>query len=279
MSLKSKWSIAALALAGVMACMKAGDGVGADAAGRMCTAASTDSACIAYLDPCKADPTATGCAVDCAKNPSAAGCPVDSCKGNPALPGCKLDCAASPTAQVCIDSCKTHADLAWCSLKVDCAAAPTAQICVDSCAVNPALAFCKVDCAVKPDDPSCGPPKTKFSEVYAVITGSTCMQCHVPGAPGVLQGKLNMATSDSAYANLVGMLATDQTLAPGLVRVKAKSADSSILVLKIEAGLKGVKPKLPDGTTYYDAMPLTGAPLTRAKIDLIRKWIQDGAVK
>jgi hypothetical protein len=269
MSPLTKWISSALAMAGVaslIACMKAGDGVGADMAGKMCTSASTDEACIAYLDPCKANPAAAGCAVDCAKNPAAAGCPVDPCIANPALSGCKAECATTPTAKICVDSCKANPAQSWCAVTVDCAATPAAQVCVDSCAAHPELAFC-------------GPPKTKFSEVYAVLTGSTCLQCHVPGGPGVMQGKLNMATADSAYANLVGVLATDQALAKDWLRVKAKSPDSSVLVLKVEAGLKGTKAKLADGTVYYDGMPLTGAPLTRAKIDLIRKWIQDGAVK
>lgn len=268
MPTKSKWILAAAALGALIACMKAGDGLGLDSSGRICTADSKDSLCIAYIDPCRA-------------NPLAAGCAIDSCKANPALAGCtvKTDCATTPTAQVCVDSCKVNPALAWCAIKTDCSVTPTAQVCVDSCKTNPALAWCKVDCAVTPTDPSCAPPKTKFSEVYAVLTASTCLTCHIPGGAGVLQGKLNMASADSAYANLVGTLVADQTLAPGWVRVKAGSTDSSMFVIKVEAGLKGVNPKLPNGTTYYSSMPLTGAPLSKAKIDLIKKWILDGALK
>jgi hypothetical protein len=265
MSLKTKWIFAVLALGVVIACMKAGDGVGLDASGKVCTADSRDSLCIAYIDPCIANPSGPGCPVDCKKTPTAAGCPIDSCTANPAL--CAVvHCAATPTAKVCVDSCTLNPALSWCAVKVNCTATPTAQVCIDSCAVNPALGYC-------------GPPKTKFSEVYAVITGSTCLTCHIPGGPGVLQGKLNMASSDTAYANLVGALVADQTLAPGFLRVKAGSPDSSMLMIKVNAGYFGNTPKLPNNTSYYSAMPMTGAPLTKAKIDLIKKWITDGALK
>ncbi len=240
MSLKMKWISAALALGAMIACMKAGDGVGLDSSGRVCTSESKDSACIAFTDPCKL-------------NPSAAGCQIDSCKSNPALAGCavKVNCATTPAAQVCLDSCKT----------------------------NPALSYCKVDCSVNPTDPSCAPPKTQFGEVYTIITSSTCLQCHSPGQVGVTTGKLDMSSADAAYANLVDVPVADQTLAPGWVRVKAGKPDSSMLYLKVAAAPTGFQPKLPNGTAYHDAMPLTGAPLTKAKLDLIKKWITDGAVK
>jgi hypothetical protein len=266
MSLKMKWISAALALGAVMACMKAGDGVGLDSSGRVCTSESKDSACIAFLDPCKL-------------NPSAAGCQIDSCAINPALAGCKVPCATNPSAQICIDSCAINPALAYCAVKVSCATTPTAQICLDSCKTNPALSYCKVDCSVTPTDPSCPAPKTKFSEVYTIITGSTCLQCHSPGQVGVTTGKLDMSSSDGAYANLVGVLVADQALAPGWVRVLPGKPDSSMLYLKVAAAPTGFQPKLPNGTAYHDAMPLTGAPLTKAKLDLIKKWITDGAVK
>lgn len=264
MSLKTKWIFAVLALGVVIACMKAGDGVGLDASGKICTADSKDSLCIAYIDPCIANPSGPGCPVDCIKNPSAAGCPVDSCTANPAL--CAVHCATTPTAQVCVDSCTINPAPAWCAVKVDCAATPTAKVCVDSCTAHPTLAWCPA-------------PKTKFSEVYAVITGSTCLTCHIPGGPGVLQGKLNMASLDTAYANLVSVLVTDQTVAPGWVRVKPGNADSSMLYQKVVNAAASVNLKLPNGTAYGLTMPATGSPLAKAKLDLIKKWITDGAVK
>jgi hypothetical protein len=271
MSLKTKWISAALALGAMgamIACMKAGDGMGLDTAGRVCTDASKDSACLPYINPCIANPSLLSCQVDpCVANPASKVCSTSVCAKDPTKPWCQsVDCATTPTAQVCADSCKAHPALAWCAAKVDCATTPTAQVCVDSCQINPALAWC-------------GPVKTKFSEVYAIITASTCLQCHAPGQVGVTTGKLDMSSSDAAYANLVSVLVADQTLAPGWVRVLPGKPDSSMLYLKVAAAPTGFQPKLPNGTAYHDAMPLTGAPLTKAKLDLIKKWITDGAVK
>ncbi|MBW8888581.1 MAG: hypothetical protein JF616_12560 [Fibrobacteres bacterium] len=281
MSLKMKWISAALALGALIACMKAGDGVGLDTAGRVCTDDSKDSACLPYINPCTANPSLPSCQVDpCLANPASKVCSTSVCAKDPTKPWCQsVDCATTPTAQVCVDSCLAHPALAWCAVKTDCATTPTAQICVDSCKTHPALAWCKVDCTVNPTDPSCGPVKTKFSEVYAIITASTCLQCHAPGQVGVTTGKLDMSSSDAAYANLVGVPVADQALAPGWVRVLAGKPDSSMLYLKVTAAPTGFQPKLPNGTAYHDAMPLTGAPLTKAKLDLIKKWITDGAVK
>lgn len=243
MSLKTKWISAALALGAVIACMKAGDGVGLDNAGRVCTDNSKDSACVPYINPCIA---------------------------HPSLPSCKVDpCVTNATSKACSTSmCEKDSSHAWChqQLQVDCAATPTVQVCVDSCTANPALAWC-------------APPKTKFTEVYALITSSTCLTCHIPGAEGVTTGKLNMASIDSAYANLVGVLATDQTLAPGWVRVKPGNPDSSIFYLKLTNAAASLNLKLPNGTQYGLTMPKTGAPFLKAKLDVIKKWILDGAVK
>jgi hypothetical protein len=282
MPLKIKWIIAALGLAAVVACMKAGDGVGLDTAGRICADDSKDSACLPFINPCIANPSLPSCQVDpCVSNAASKACSTSICSKDPTKPWCQsVDCAVTPTAQSCLDSCTVDPAKAWCVARGDCAATPTEKVCVDSCKTDPALAWCKVDCAVTPADPSCGPPKTKFDEAYALIKASTCLSCHGPGGAGVLQGKLDLSKPDSAYANLVGVLATDQKLAPEVLRVKAGNPDSSMLVVKLEAGLKGTSPKVPGGgPTYYSAMPLSGAPLSRAKIDLIRKWIQDGALK
>src|SRR5580704_7407730 len=47
-------------------------------------------------------------------------------------------------------------------------------------------------------------PATTFNEFYTgVIQAYKCLNCHVPGGPGVEQGDLDMSTPALAYANLV----------------------------------------------------------------------------
>lgn len=251
MSLKKKWIPAALALGALIACMKAGDGVGLDNAGRICADNSKDTVCFPYIDRCKA---------------------------NPGLPGCPVvdPCVAAPASKACSTSmCEKDSSHSWCK-SIDCAATPTAQICVDSCAAHPDLAWCKVDCAVTPNAPECA-SKTKFSEVYAVFQAEACATCHSGTGLGATTGKLNFGTLDSAYANLVNKPATNQTLGAGWKRVVPGMPDSSILYFKVSA--TAVTVKLPNGKSYLNRMPLDLPPISKANIDLIRKWIEDGALK
>ena len=79
---------------------------------------------------------------------------------------------------------------------------------------------------------------------------------------------------------LIGLLAMFYTyVAPGWVRVKPGNADSSMLYQKVVNAAASVNLKLPNGTAYGLTMPATGSPLAKAKLDLIKKWITDGAVK
>jgi hypothetical protein len=147
---------------------------------------------------------------------------------------------------------------------VDCAQTPSAPECsVDICVANPALPECR--------------PKTKFHAVYEIMQGNSCLTCHVPGGPGATQGKLNMATEDSAYANLVNVPVGVPSAAPGWVRVKPHLPDSSMLVVKLAASTTTAK--LPGGASYGARMPMGFAALAPADLAIVRKWIEDGAEK
>lgn len=162
-----------------------------------------------------------------------------------------------------------------CVVVVDtCIANPTGPTCPDRCKAVPPPADCSTDvCLTNPLDPSCPPPKTKFSEIFPILK-QQCHLCHLPGLPGVLTGKLDLQ-EDSAYTTLVNRLVTDQVRAPGYFRVKPGSSDSSVFYIKISQ----TAPKLPNGKTYYTPMPQTGAPVSASNLALIKKWINDGALK
>ena len=231
--------LAALALGAVAGCMKSGDGLGLDVSGKV-------------IPFCTANPDDPTCKPDpCVANPVSHACSVSVCAKDSTKPGCPLvDCAKTPTLPVC--------------QVVDCAKTPTAPGCsVNVCLTNPTLPECI--------------PHTKFAEVYTLIQNNACLTCHVPGGPGVTQGKLNLATADSAYAALVNVPAGVQSVAAGWVRVKPFKPDSSILIVKIDASTTTAK--LPDGKGYGARMPMGLAALEPSDIATIRKWIQDGAEK
>ena len=91
------------------------------------------------------------------------------------------------------------------------------------------------------------------------IFSSRCTECHV-GAAAPQGLRLDAANS---YANLVGVASNE---VPSLQRVEPGDPDNSYLVQKVE------------GTAAIGSrMPLGGSPLSDAQIELIRRWISEGA--
>lgn len=193
------------------------------------------------------------------------------------IPHCQAH-PEDPSCTVSTDPCVTAPGSVACSLSL-CAKDPTRPGCtVTDCAVTPKAPGCSVNvCLTNPTAPECPPPKTKFAEVYAIMEANSCLNCHVPTGAGVYQGKLNLASSDTAFANLVGIVATFQTSAPGWKRVVPGMPDSSILILKLSAATTSAK--LPDGKVYGARMPMGFAALLPTDLAVVRKWIQDGAQK
>lgn len=177
---------------------------------------------------------------------------VDPCLANPNLPQCKPD------------TCKTTPPAPGCA--------------VDLCKTNPSAPGCTVDvCKTNPNDPSCAADKVKFDKVLAILLSDAakCSQCHLPGGAGASTGKL-LLSADSAYANLVNArVATASIAQKGWVRVKPGSPDSSYLYLKIAMA----SPKLPDGTVIGARMPMYNNAMDTGSINLIKRWILDGAEK
>jgi hypothetical protein len=111
-----------------------------------------------------------------------------------------------------------------------------------------------------------GDPPVTFAEVYQDARFGS--RCSGPACHGTaVGGNLVMTSASGAYANLVGQPAEGVDCADlGLMRVEPGDPDSSLLYLKL------VDP--PCG----DPMPIAG-PLDDDAIELVRRWIADGAVE
>jgi hypothetical protein len=111
-----------------------------------------------------------------------------------------------------------------------------------------------------------------FSEVYSTIISTRCLPCHTSGG-GVMFGKLDMSSEQTAYANLVGVKAAGvgDCSKSGLTRVVPGSAATSLMFNKVNAKLKQIPP--PCG----DTMPDDQTVLDQSQVDLIESWINDGA--
>jgi hypothetical protein len=126
-------------------------------------------------------------------------------------------------------------------------------------------------------------PAPTFTNVYTMIIGPRCTDCHRPGGSGVTVGMLDMSTQATAYANLVGVPA--QGIGPGtsgiacasamppLIRVVPGDAAASLLFNKIYSKHAGIDPLC--GSPM--PLPPTAPPLTEAEINLIALWINAGA--
>lgn len=100
-----------------------------------------------------------------------------------------------------------------------------------------------------------------LADVQATVFDRSCgaSSCHGHGGA---EGELDLS-KDAAYSSLVGREATT-----GDVLVVPGDADASYLVWKLEG-----RPEI-EG----DPMPLTGPPLADADLDLVRRWIDGGAL-
>jgi hypothetical protein len=89
-----------------------------------------------------------------------------------------------------------------------------------------------------------------------------CTNCHNAGN-AVVAGGLNL-TGAGAYSALVDTASRDK---PGAIRVVPGNPDGSYLIQKIE-GASGIA---------GDRMPQSGPFLSSGQIEIIRRWIEQGA--
>lgn len=120
-------------------------------------------------------------------------------------------------------------------------------------AVNAAIAECA------------GAPPVSFAEVQAIFTSTCATQlCHdaASGTAGLV------LDAESSHAQLVGVAPTTFSAnAAGLLRVAAGDPAKSFLLIKLEG------PSPDQGSR----MPLNAPELSPDQIDLIRRWIEEGA--
>jgi mono/diheme cytochrome c family protein len=124
---------------------------------------------------------------------------------------------------------------------------------------------------------SAGAGAVTFARIYAEIIQPNCAVCHTSGS-GASSGQLHMGDRLGAFTDLVGndMLGVNAAgsacASSGLKRVTPGNAQTSLLWQKVNAKAHGETPVCGNG------MPATaGATLTQAQVDLIAKWINEGA--
>ena len=94
---------------------------------------------------------------------------------------------------------------------------------------------------------------------------AACVTCHRPGGIGFFAVGLDLTSTSTSYAALVGVPSRQR---PSLARVAPGNPDDSYLIHKLErrAGIVGLQ------------MPLNGPPyLTTGQIRIIQRWIETGA--
>jgi hypothetical protein len=122
------------------------------------------------------------------------------------------------------------------------------------------------DTGVNTDDTGddTGPVGPSFAiDVHGPIISNSC-GCHVGGSGGLTLG----ATAVTAYAAIVGVPSSD---VPGMNLVTAGDPENSYLLHKVRDTHEGVGGE-------GSQMPLGGAPLDQAQIDVITEWIAAGAL-
>lgn len=108
------------------------------------------------------------------------------------------------------------------------------------------------------------PFRAQFSCIQQFIFSPTCAIAGCHAAPGAAQG-LDLSSGNS-WTGLVGSPSAEAAL----TRVEPGDPDNSYLIIKLE----GIDPRL-----VGDRMPQGGPFLSQAEIDVIRRWILDGAVE
>ena len=107
--------------------------------------------------------------------------------------------------------------------------------------------------------------------IFAVSCATT--GCHASSADNTFNQHKLVLEKSVAYSNLVGVASTQPAAkAEGLLRVKAFSADQSLLFHKLNFNVQHHT-----GKTYGSPMPLGGNALSVGKIEFVRRWIEAGA--
>jgi hypothetical protein len=118
---------------------------------------------------------------------------------------------------------------------------------------------------------SSGPPGT-FTQIYPALfplgTQAQCNYCHDRPANEISNGMLNMgSTQADSYAAIVGTSSMSARCGATHTLVVPGDSSTSLLFLKLQ-----------EGPPCGDRMPLGGSPLTAAQLEMVRSWIDAGAM-
>lgn len=123
------------------------------------------------------------------------------------------------------------------------------------------LAVFALGCERAPVEEEDEPSAPTLTEVQAQVFSASCTQCHAgSGAPQGLD-----LSQGNAYSNLVNVASNE---VPDLLLVDPGNPDDSYLMIKLRGG-----DRMAEGTSK---MPLGGS-LSSDEIDLVSRWIADGA--
>lgn len=109
-----------------------------------------------------------------------------------------------------------------------------------------------------------------FTAVYAGILSTSCLPCHAPGGVGASAGRLNLSSSEMAYADLAKD-ASGTSCSTGGKRVVPGDASSSLLVDKVASAHPSCGVQMPFGCAG------TATCLSEAQVQDIKDWINGGA--
>ena len=104
-----------------------------------------------------------------------------------------------------------------------------------------------------------------FSVQIQPILTTNCAGCHSPGGAADLEGIVLQLTADVSYDLLVGRPSVQR---PDLTHVIPGDSSSSLLFLKVST----------DSPPVGLRMPRFAPPLSQSEMDLIRDWIDEGAL-
>ncbi len=116
------------------------------------------------------------------------------------------------------------------------------------------------------DEPNQDGEVVTFVADIQPILNARCINCHAPGGFAQMVGIPWDYREDTAYEDLVNRISSQDA---NFTVVVPGDPDSSLMFLKVSS----------ESPPVGSMMPLGGPPLTDGEVQLIRDWIEQGAVK
>lgn len=126
-----------------------------------------------------------------------------------------------------------------------------------------ALIIAAAGCSKEESTPVTPPTQTSFANAVQPILAVKCVGCHNPSGPPAAFSSLDLSAA-TAYTKLVNVASKQQS---SRMLVRPSMPDSSYLIMKVSMAPPPVGAR----------MPKDASPLDAASIEVIRKWISEGA--